>query len=79
MIFKIITCFKLWDIIYGEAWNVLTHVEILVRLAEDGRIDPWLALHCQSFTFARDPALRDVTEPLGKSGLFAWQQELVEI
>ena len=52
-----------WDAIYGEAWNVLTHGEILVRLAEDGRIDPWLALPRQSFTFSRDPGTDQVSLP----------------
>ena len=64
VLLKIVPCFRPWDI----RW-----------LPEDGRIDSFLALPCQSFTFARDPALRDAAEPLGKSGLSARQQELVDL
>ena len=28
-----VPCLKPWDLIYGEAWNVLTHGEIVIDLA----------------------------------------------
>ena len=55
-----VPCLKPWDIVYGEKWNVLTHGVILMQLAKLGRIDVFLGLPCQSFTFARDPALRSL-------------------
>ena len=55
-----VPCLKPLDLVYGEAWNVLTHGEILMELARRGRIDVFLGLPCQSFTFARDPALRNL-------------------
>ena len=55
-----VPCVKPWDIVYGEKWNVLTHGVILMQLAKLGRIDVFLGLPCQSFTFARDPALRSL-------------------
>ena len=29
-----VPCLKPWDIVFGEAWNVLTHGQILMDLAE---------------------------------------------
>ena len=74
-----IPCLKPWDLIYGESWNVLTHSEILIDLARKSRIDPFLGLPCQSFTFARDPALRVAENPMGKPGLSPRQQELLDL
>ena len=68
VLLKRVPCLRPWDVIYGESWNVLTHGEFLIKLASEGRIDPFLGLPCQSFTFARNPALRDAAEPMGKSG-----------
>ena len=51
-----VTCLRFWDIVFGEAWNVLTRGHILLQLAQEGRIDVFLGLPCQSFTFAREPA-----------------------
>ena len=53
--------------------------KILVDLAAQSRIDFFLGLPCQSFTFARQPALRDEEHPLGKPGLSSRQQGLVDL
>ena len=66
VLLKRVPCLKPWDVIYGESWNVLTHGEVLIMLASEGSIDPFLGLPCQSFTFARDPALIDAAEPMLK-------------
>ena len=71
-----VPCLKPWDLIYGEAWSVFTHGEIFIDLARQGRIDTFLGLPCQSFTFARQPAFRDEEHPLGKPGLSPRQWEL---
>ena len=73
-----IPCLKPWDIVFGEAWNVLTRGHILLQLAQEGRIDVFLGLPCQSFTFAREPALRDAAFPMGKPNLSPKQQALVD-
>ena len=69
VLLKRVPCLRPWDVIYGESWNVLTHGEVFIKLAGGDRIDTFLGLPCQSFTFARDPALRDAAEPIGKAGL----------
>ena len=58
---------------------MLTHDEILIMLAEERRLDPFLCLPWQSSIFARDSAIRDAAKPLGKSRLSARQQELVDL
>ena len=63
-----VPCLKPWDLV----------CEILMELARRGRIDVFLGLPCQSFTFARDPALRNSEFPLGKPGFSPRQQDLVE-
>ena len=73
-----VPCLKPWDLVFGEAWNVLTHGQILMDLAEKGRIDAFLGMPCQSFTHARIPALRDAEFPEGKPGLSTRQQDLVD-
>ena len=78
VLMKRVPCLKPWDIVFGEAWNVLTHGQILMDLAEKGRIDAFLGMPCQSFTHARIPALRDAEFPEGKPGLSTRQQDLVD-
>ena len=73
-----VPCLKPWDIVFGEAWNVLTRGQILMDLAEKGRIDAFLGMPCQSFTHARIPALRNAEFPEGKPGLSTRQQDLVD-
>ena len=73
-----VPCLKPWDLVFGEAWNVLTHGQILMDLAEKGRIDAFLGMPCQSFTHARIPTLRDAEFHEGKPGLSTRQQDLVD-
>ena len=41
-----VPCLKPWDLIYGEAWNVLTRGEILLELERKRRIDVFLGIPC---------------------------------
>ena len=67
-----------WDVLFGEPCDAFTQGNIFIDLATRGRFDPHVATPCQSFTFARKPALRNASEPLGKPGLSRYQPELVE-
>ena len=57
VLLKRVPCLKPWDLVFGEAWNVLTRCKIRMDLAEQGRIDAFLGMPCQSSTHARTPAL----------------------
>ena len=78
VLLKRVPCLKPWDLVFGEAWNVLTRGQILMDLAERLRIDAFLGMPCQSFTHARIPALRSAEFPSGKPDLSSRQQDLVD-
>ena len=37
-----VPCLKPWDIVFGEAWNVLTRGHILLQRARESKIDVFL-------------------------------------
>ena len=68
-----------WDILYGEAFDVLTHGWILLDLVSCGIISYLhFALPCQSLTGARDPMLRSSEFLFGLPGLSVKDAKMVD-